>query len=128
MQIDSAHKSRLIYEKIKKQKIVRPYEEEIWETVFNQYDLDFQKIYLCKIKYIPDRKLSEFNFKVLHLILPCGLNLRRWGQKNDDICVICGVTHDIVHMLFYCKKARQIWNLIGQTFNVVLTCRINRFR
>ena len=123
MQIDSARKSRPIYEKIKKQKIVRPYQEEIWETVFNQHDIDFQKVYLCKIKYIPDRKLSEFNFKVLHLILPCGLNLRRWGQKNYDICEICGVTHDIVHMLFYCEKARQIWNLIGQIFNVQMSLK-----
>ena len=103
--------------------ILQPYQEEIWETVFNQHDIDFQKVYLCKNKYIPDRKLSELNFKVLHLILPCDLNLRRWGQKNDDICVICGVTHDIVHMLFFCEKARQIWNLIGQTFNVQVSLK-----
>ena len=76
MQIDSARKSRPIYEKIKKQKIVRPYQEEIWETVFNQHDIDFQKVYLCKIKYIPDRKLSEFNFKVFTS------NLALWSKSE----------------------------------------------
>ena len=51
-----------------------------------------------------DRKLAEFNFKVLNLILTCGLNLKRWGHGNNGLCKICNVTHDIPHLLFSLYK------------------------
>ena len=34
-----------------------------------------------KIK-ITDRNLAKFNIKVLYLILPCGVNLKRWGIRS----------------------------------------------
>ena len=65
---------------------------------------------------MPDKKLAEFNFKVLHLILACGLNLNRWGKVENKLCRICKVTHDIPHLLFFCTKAITVWNLIGNIF------------
>ena len=116
-------KCRSVYEKIKKQKIIRPFQEQKWKQVLDQYEINFDKTYLHKIKYIHDKKLSEFNFKVLHLILPCGLNQKRWGHKTDETCDICKVTHDIIHMLFYCAKAKQIWSVISQVFNLNISLK-----
>ena len=53
---------------------------------------------------MPDKKLAEFNFKVLHLILVCGLKLNRWGKVENKLCRICKYAHDILHLLFFCTK------------------------
>ena len=48
-----------------------------------------------KIKLMADRKkVTEFDFKVLHLILTGGLNLKRWGKGDSSLCKICNVMHD----------------------------------
>ena len=120
---DDTSKCRTVYENIKKQKIIRPFQEQKWKQVFDQYEINFDKTYLRKIKYIHDKKLSEFNFKVLHLILPCGQNWKRWGHKIDETCDICQVTHDITHMLFYCVKAKQIWSVINQVFHLNISLK-----
>ena len=43
-------------------------------------------------------KLKEFNFKVLHGILPCNRNLMRWKIRHDDKCDVCGQTQSIEHL------------------------------
>ena len=35
-------------------------------------------------------KLKEFNFKVLHGILPCDKNLKQWKIRMSDCCDVCG--------------------------------------
>ena len=37
-------------------------------------------------------RLKEFNFRVLHGILPCNLNLMRWKISDSHECDICGET------------------------------------
>ena len=51
-----------------------------------------------------DRKLAEFNFKVLHLILTCVLNLKRWGKGDNDV-------------------QTTVWNLIGHIFNLNISLK-----
>ena len=50
---------------------------------------------------------------MLHLILPCELNLNRWGIYCSNSCKICNVTHDIPHLLFHCKKAKAVWLVVS---------------
>ena len=44
--------------------------------------------------------MKEFNFKVLHGILPCNLNLMRWKIRDSHECDICGETQTIEHLSF----------------------------
>ena len=66
-------------------------------------------MYVKKIVKISDRKLAEFNFKMIHDILPCNVNLVRWRKANDKQCRLCKVDETIVHLLYKCKYAHQIW-------------------
>ena len=84
--------------------------------------IDFAKVYLKKIK-MADKKLAEFNYKVLHLILPCGLNLKRWGIQDNNKCNICNVTHDIPHLLFHCKKAEAVWKIISRICGIDISLK-----
>ena len=38
------------------------------------------------VNHETERKFKEFNFKVLHGILPCNRNLMRWKIRYDDNC------------------------------------------
>ena len=100
-----------------------PYQKRVWLRILDVDTIDFANLYVRKIKLMPDKKLAEFNFKVLHLILACGLNLNRWGKVEKKLCRICKVTHDIPHLLFFCTKAITVWNLIGNIFkcDILLT-------
>ena len=43
-------------------------------------------------------KLKEFNFKLLHGILPCNMNLKRWRVKESEQCDVCNMPKKIEHL------------------------------
>ena len=79
--------------------------KRVWLRILDVDTIDFANLYVRKIKLMPDKKLAEFNFKVLQVILACGLNLNRWGKVENKLCRICKVTHDIPHLLFLLYKS-----------------------
>ena len=100
------------YRSLINEKAEKPFSEEIIKRLLNNYDINFQKICVNKIKYITDKKLAEFNYKTLHLILPCNKNLKKWGKQNEDTCDVCGELEDIPHLLYYCEHASKIWKIV----------------
>ena len=72
-------------------------------------DVNYSHIYILNVTKMRDKKIAEFNFKVLHCILPCGVNLTKWKQKNNANCDICNVDESIEHLLFYCNYANNLW-------------------
>ena len=46
---------------------------------------------------------------MLHNILPCGTNLKRWKIKESSICSICQIDQDITHLLYTCRHVRHVW-------------------
>ena len=53
-----------------------------------------------KVAFGKEIKLKEFNFKVLHGILPRNLNLMRWKIIDSPECDVCGETQTIEHLLY----------------------------
>ena len=100
-----------------------PFQEKAWQKILDVHTIDFANVYLQTIKLMADRKLTEFNFKVLHLILTCGLNLKRWGKGDNGLCKICNVPYDIPHLLFFCTKAMIVWNFISHIFNLNISLK-----
>ena len=103
-------KSKPFYNGLIMSKIERTSRETMWKNMFGHNDMDFMQVYKKKIVKMCDRKLAEFNFKVIHNILPCNVNLVRWKKKDIKQCSICGVDEDIVHLLFDCQFAKNIWH------------------
>lgn len=62
-------------------------------------------------------KLKEFNFKLLHGILPCNANLKKWKIKSSDTCDICHQKQTIEHLLFDCDYVQPLWRKFTRTFN-----------
>ena len=65
------------------------------------------KIYTQKIKNIKIIKLKEFNFKLLHNIVPCGKILSKWKPNISEHCEICKDIETTKHMLYDCIKCSK---------------------
>ena len=74
---------------------------------------DYQCIFKQKLVNIFDLKIKEF--KVLHGILCCESNLKIWKLQDNDNCIVCKGKHSILHMLYECPIANDVW-LIIQSF------------
>ena len=68
---------------------------------YRHQTLEFSTIYQKKkILDIKENKLVEFNYKVLHNILPCGVNLNICGVLLIPKSVIFAISMKIFHIYF----------------------------
>ncbi len=75
-------------------------------------------VYMRQVKNIPEKKIAEFNYKVLNRILPCGQLVCKWDNTVSEKCTQCNVVEDISHLLFHCSIAKPIWRIIAEAFNI----------
>ena len=68
---------------------------------------------LQTIKLSPARKMSEFNFKILHGILPNMSNLYKWKLVPNPLCAVCLVKEDTEHMFVSCWCLGNFWNHVS---------------
>ena len=87
---------------------------------------DVSYIFVNKIVSEKEIKFKEFNFKLLHGMLPCNKNLKSWKLKSDDACDVCQQQQSIEHLLFDCTYVKPLWNMIERvcdfhiSFNKIL--------
>ena len=114
-------KSKFFYMYLVRKNVEEPTKQEVyWKNAFQAGDVNFIEVYCNKIKCIQDKKIAEFNFKVLHYILPCNYNLVKWKKKENPICLICGNIETIEHMLFYCQCVKPVWEKLGEILGLII--------
>ena len=79
-------------------------------TVFNSH--------ICCEK---EKKLKEFNFKMLHGILSCGANLHKWKIRNSSVCDVCDQDQTIIHVLFECKHVERLLTSVREALGMNIT-------
>lgn len=106
----TSSKSKFFYKNLIKFKVEKPTKQENhWINICNVKDFNFDYVYISQICKVKDRKIAEFNFKVLHNVLSCNANLVKWKKKDIGLCNICGELETIEHLLFNCTFAKRIW-------------------
>ena len=65
---------------------------QVWENIIGQ-SCDCKAALKQKIHNVKDFKLKEFNLKVIHRILSCEINLKKWKLQDHDKCFECGSQH-----------------------------------
>ena len=70
----------------------------------------------AKVVQTKEKKLKEFNFKLLHGILPCNKNLFRWKIRPCDICDVCQEIQTIEHLLYDCSYVKPLWNIVDLVY------------
>ncbi len=111
-------KSKFFYEILVKQKFIPNYMEEVWHTDFDLIEPQWSTIYKSKIWDINDRKLAEFNYKVICNIIYTRSKLSKWNKQLSDKCVFCEQIQDTKHLLFDCPRVKNAWVLIGSILNM----------
>ena len=116
-------KSKLFYEIGVKMIATRHYMEKCWNVTFGHKYLhcEWKNIYLRKIKNIPCKKISEFNYKILHNLLVTGYILSKWNKNIPPECLSCGAIDTPEHLLFQCNRVKTIWNKVGTLLKVDLS-------
>ena len=112
--------SKFYYKCLRQKNISRGNMESIWSRNFKIDNSKFvwKNIYQQKIIDIDNAKLAEFNFKVMHNILPCGKVLSKWLNNSPSQCSNCGEIETVEHMLFKCDVTSGIWNAISEIINM----------
>jgi hypothetical protein len=87
------------------------------EFKFENNHKNWRTIYQQKLKDIKVRKLSEFNFKILHNIVPCGYVVSKWQRSVKIECEVCHEIESTKHMLYDCPQVNSIWKLISHPLN-----------
>ncbi len=109
----SDQKSNFFYRLLIDKILLRPKAELKWIQDYNVPNLDFGSIYIKKIKEMPDKKIAEFNYKILMRIVACGSDLYKWKKVSDPGCIYCKQTpHDLFHLLYNCPYVKILWNRI----------------
>ena len=113
-------RSSFFYRCLKQQNASRGNMETIWSRNFNFDNSKFvwNNIYQQKIISMQIAKVAEFNYKVIHNILPCGKVLSKWLNNCTEKCLSCGELETTEHMLFMCKYIRDIWNAISEVIKL----------
>ena len=73
----------------------------------------WSNIFTNKIKAMYYKKFAEFNFKILHNILPCGYLVNKWNKKVKSDCMLCNEPQTTKHLLFNCKNVGLVWKNIS---------------
>ena len=80
----------------------------------------WNKIYEQKIIGMKAAKLREFNFKMLHNIVPCGYVVSKWNVNVKANCDRCGSVETTKHMLFECVYINNIWDKISSIIKIAI--------
>ena len=99
--------SRGIMETVYSKQFRFPNTATLWRNIYTQKTI---------IPKLP--KLCEFNYKVLHNLIPCAKQLCKWKKIESDRCTMCGKMEDTKHMLFNCHRVRNIWQNVSDILNV----------
>ena len=72
---------------------------------------DLNRLYLLPFRVTKEIKLSIFQIKIIHNILPLKDYLKKVGIKADDICPFCSDSkrHTCEHFFYLCKQAQCFW-------------------
>ena len=74
------------------------------------------QVFVAKVVQEKEKKLKEFNFKLLHGIMLCNKNLFRWKIRPYDICDVCQEIQTIEHLLYNCPYVKPLWNVVDLVF------------
>ena len=111
--------SRFYYNCLVRQKFEKPNVITFWKRKYDMQSFHFKHIFTSKVLQVSDIKIREFNYKVLHRILPCGSYLSKWKPNISANCHFCEQIETIEHLIFNCPRIFSLWRAIS------VICKVN---
>ncbi len=94
--------------------------EGVWEKEFSNNNINWKTIYTNQVWKITERKIGEFNYKLLCNILCTRDKIAKWNTNISKNCQYCNSEHSVKHLLFECPRVVNLWQIISAAlkFNV----------
>ena len=117
--------SKFYYSIFVEKKFQRSIYEHKWQKTFELSEKTvWRNIYISKIKYMYEKNIAEFNYKLLNCILNNNLNVSKWNKDVSPLCEHCMIVEDIEHLLYNCKLCENIWKKISLYIGFKVTWKI----
>ncbi len=113
-------KSTFYYKILIDKKYTRNYMEDIWEREFN-IEINWQDLYMTRVWKISDRKLAEFNYKLICNIINTRSIISKWNRNIHENCPFCGIRQTTRHLLYECSRVHNLWIMIGTILKMNIT-------
>ena len=79
---------------------------------------DLNKIYLLPFKATREIKLTMFQYKIIHRILPTNSLLHKMKKVASPSCPFCPSEHQTLwHLFINCKQASSFWNRFQEWYS-----------
>ena len=92
---------KYIYSFLTDKKAKQASSEQSWNLYF-QTNVDWSSVWIYQTTNLTGHMcLVEFNFKLLHNILPSGTLLHKWKLSHSGLCIVCKTPDDYEHMFIY---------------------------
>ena len=75
------------------------------------------QIYKLPFNVTSNASLSNFQFKIVHYILPTNSSLCRDNIKDSELCHLCGERQTITHLFVTCPNVQVFWADFEQWWN-----------
>ncbi len=105
-------KSSTYYSILVDQKFTRNYMENTWERIF-EIEIEWHTVYKTKIWDLTDKKLAEFNYKVISNILYTRAKLSKFKNNITEECPHCNEPQNTRHLIFDCQRVSNLWAIVG---------------
>ena len=110
-------KSTFYYKILVDKKYTKNYMEDVWEREFN-IEINWQNMYMTRIWKLNDKKLAEFNYKIICNILSNRALISKWNRNINENCPFCGIKQTTKHLLYECPRVHNLWTLIGSVLKL----------
>ena len=94
----------------------KPYYQSFYSRLFKIEKDHWNLIYKAKIS-LNNRKLAEFNYKLINDILSNYSFLFKIKARNNPNCSFCNDTENSKHLLFDCISVKSIWFEVSAILN-----------
>ncbi len=89
-----------------------------WEIDVNSVLDDWNNYYSMAFLVTKNSFLQNFQFKLLHRILPCNSFLYKCNLKETELCTFCSETKETLYHIFWeCNVVKNFWLFIKNWLN-----------
>ena len=81
-----------------------------FENIFNNFNFDWNKIYILPRLVTLDSVLRSFQYKVLHNVLFFNQKLFLFQTVSSPLCSFCNREETILHTFYSCIFTKALWN------------------
>ncbi len=86
---------------------------QIWVRKFGQISVQ-ESTWLVAKECTKETRLHMLHWKILHGLYPTRILLKKMKKVNDELCIYCNETEDIIHFFYKCKIVQKLWKVVQQ--------------